>query len=633
MILRAACTAIVNATQQPDDGVAHDVDRKSSSTGKHSRKDSRQKPLEDAALAHPTKYTYRPDTALQDLFPATGAERKLMQAQQVQTKPSFPRRSESLQPKDRATDKSAAARASSEDHASDLEVANSLERPKTAPIAESSDVSVSTPVSASTDRMLNHTSTALTTAAVTPSRPSERGSQQFVADGDQHQATVEQADAAAVEWMRRELEKRRQRQDRETQAAQASQAMQRAPSRTGGGRGRSLSNGIREYIRPRTASNSRPASRSGGQGSESTGVSRTPSTSGWRSWSLQRKPSKTSIKDARVDPSSSSQSDLRAGKKDVDLNRPLPALPSLETWKDPASKMITGTHIANLMRPKSSKEKEAPKEAAQARVVNIQKVKVVPQSLPKLKTEPSTIPLVPPKPRYETVAGEDSPPSTKSHRVASHSKSSSQDSCFTPASSVYPSKRSIDLVKAAERARSRSQENMSGRPRKDSTTSSYTLPQQAQAPSITPAPRKVSFSTASGTASGTAPLPRTSSSRPATSVGAAATTTAADNKPNFSRKFSSDFHSGSGRPYDPRHTNVGEITALPPMPPKTKKSLVGLRRIMSQFTLGRDGGATAAKKKDQVWMEYVGRDGLAGAQGVTKGGATGEGEGPTVVRF
>ena len=594
-----------------------DADHASTSHPKHSRKDSRPKLLEGPVLTHPTKYTYRPDTALEDLFPVSSNQRKIIKTQQPQTQSGLPRRGESLQLKGKASDK-LAIHSMPEGHASDLEVTSPVERPKTAPITESSDVSISTPVSASTDRMPNHPSTALTTAAVTPSRPSERGSQHSTTDNDQHHAIVEQADSAAVEWMRRELEKRRQRQDREAQAAQATQ------NRNVGSRGRSFSNGIREYIRPRTASNSRPTSRGGCQGSESTNVSRASSTSGWRSWGLQRKSSKISINDASTD-YSSSQPDLRAGKKDVDLNRPLPALPSLETWKDPASTTNTGTHIANLMRPKSSREKDAPNEAVEARVVNIQKVKVVPQSLPKLKTEPLTVPLAPPKPRSEAAAaaGGDASPSTKSHKFTSHSKSSSQDSCFSPASSGYPSQPSVDIVKAAERARSKSQENLNGRARMDSTTSSSNLPQRARAPSLASAPRKVSFSTANSHLNGTVPLPRSSSSRPATRAGTTTSTAAVvgENTPNFSRKFSSDFQHFNGRYFDPRQANIADITALPPMPPKSKRSLASLRRIVSQFSLGRDGGS-ATKKKDTTWIDYGEKDGAGvGIRGIMKGGA------------
>jgi hypothetical protein len=346
---------------------------------------------------------------------------------------------------------------------------------------------------------------------------------------------------------------------------------------------------------------------------------------------LQRKSSKTSLNDARVGHSSSQPDLVRTGKKDIDLNRPLPALPSLETWKDPTPKTSTGTHIANLMRPKSSREKESSKEPVQARVVNIQKVKVIPQSLPKLKTEPLAVPFIPPKPRYETVAGEDSSPSIKSHKFTSHSKSSSQDSCFTPASSGYPSKRSIDIVKAAERARSKSQENLNGRAQRDSPTSSSTQPHRARAPSIASAPRKVSFSTANSHLNGTASLPRSSSSRPATRTGTT-TSAAGENTPNFSRKFSNDFHHFNGRTFDPRQANNVDITALPPMPPKTKRSLTNLRRIVSQFSLGREGGSTA-KKKDSTWMDYGEKDGAGfEVRGIMKGGADREG-GQVPVKF
>lgn len=602
--LRAACTAVVNGTQDPTDEIVATVPDSarasedllrgangSSSHGEHSRKDSRQR-FEEVAVPHPTKYSYKPDTTVNELFPVTSQERRLMQAQQP-----FPERRESLQPKSKSVErpeKSSMARMNSmpEDEASDSEMMSPIERPKTAPFADSSDVS--TPVSASTDRIFNHASTALTTAAVTPSRPSKRGSQNFVLNDELYQAAVEQADTTAAEWMRKELEKRRQKQDREAQAAQQAQAQvqvqvqpsQWSPSRSG--RERSLSNSIKDYIRPRTASNSRPSSRNGHQRSDSTGLARTPSQShGWRSWgsALQRKQSKNNMKDPRAGLPTSHSDTRLVGKLEIDLNRPLPALPSLDTYKE-AEKVSPGMHIANLMLPKSKEPKEAPREA-QARVVNIQKVKVVPQSLPKLQTEPSTIPLSPPQPRYD--AGADMSPSAKSHRFTSHSKSSSQDSCFSPASSGYPSKRSIDLMKAAERARSRSQENLRNRARKDSSTSS------TQSPATTSAPRKVSFSTTPAT---TAPLP---TSRPTTRGRTAIDPSGC---PNFSRKISCDHP--QPRNYDPRYPNVVEITALPPMPPKSKKSLSGLRKIVSQFSLNTQ------RKREVGWMEYLEKGGIGG---------------------
>ena len=590
--LRAACTAVVTSTDIQDDDVAavadsirasEDLLRTFNSYSKHSSKDSRL----DNSVSHPSKYSYKPDAAQVELLPVSTQERRLMQTQQP-----FPKRREgSSKPIEKQVEKQhfekpqlARGNSMPEDGADDVEAMSPIERPKTAPFRDSSDVSVSTPLSASTDgRVVHHASTTMTTAAVTPSRPSNRGSQSIVLNDDQYQAAVEQADAAAAEWMRRELEKRRQKQDRErtAQAAQTTQVAQpvsqRPPSRSGvGGRARSLSNGIRDYIRPRTASNSRPASRNGRERSDSAGITRTPSQShGWRSWSLQRRPSVDSISGS----SSAFQSDPRfAAKKEVDLNRPLPALPSVDTYKPPEPKTSTAGHIANLMRPKV---KEPPKEA-QARIVNIQRVKVAPQSLSTLQTESSKGPTSPPPPRYEPAAEAAAP--TTSHKRPAHSKSSSQDSCFSPASSGYPSKRSMDLMKAAERARSKSQENLRSRPRGDSASTSHAPPPTSAAaapPAPNPAGRKASVSFSRPGPAAAAPA----SSRP-TTRGAPSPSSAA--AMNFSRKLSAD----APRPATANRASYG-ITALPPMPPRPlpKRSIAGLRRIVSSFALGAAAGA------------------------------------------
>jgi len=649
--LRTACTAVVTASEMQDDDVpavmdsvraSEDLLRTMTSFNKHRSNDSQH----EDSVPHPTKYSYKPDATHVDLFPVTSQERKLMQ-----TKQPFPKRKEgSSKPAEKQTEKPQLVRGNSmpDDRAEDPETLSPVERPKTAPFRDSSDVSVSTPLSASTDgRIVHHASTTMTTAAVTPCRPSNRGSQNIVLTDDQYQAAVEQADAAAAEWMRRELEKRRQKQDRERAAAQAAQAAQiaqasqpfsqRPPSRSSmTGRARSLSNGIREYIRPRTASNSRPASRNGRERSESAELSRTPSQShGWRSWGLQRKPS--------IDSSSgwssswqSNQSDPRlAAKKEIDLNRPLPALPSIDTYKAPSEpKPSAASHIANLMRPKV---KEPPKES-QARIINIQRVKVPPQALPSLQTELSKGSTSSSQPRHESAV--EAPASSTSQKHPSHSKSSSQDSCFTPASSGYPSKRSMDLMKAAERARSKSQENLRTRTRGESFSTSQAPPSAASSTAGPPlAPRKVSFSHGGSSTSASVPVPPSTSSRPATrgtttsattSATTAATAAAAAGAMNFSRKISHEQARALPLPPPPPHhaapaaapanrASFG-ITALPPMPPRPKKSIAGLRRIVSSFSLGLSGhggsgggGAGATVAKAATFVE-VGRaaEGLRG---------------------
>jgi hypothetical protein len=607
--LRAACNAlvdggstqiipteflpkVVDSTRASEDLVrAVATGSSSHATGKHSRKDSRQN---NDAVPHPTKYSYKPDAAIDELCPVNSNERRAMQAHQ-----QFPKRRGSL-PVNANSDeglpqKPSIARMDSmpEAKTTELDVASLMDPPKTAPFSDSSNAS--TPLSASTDRFPNHAaSTAMTTAAVTPSRPSHKASQNFVLNDDDYQAAAEQADAAAIEWMKKELDKRRQKQDRDAQAAHwQPQAPQRPASRSSG-RGRSLSNGIMEYIRPRTASNSRPGSRGGPQQSDASGLQRSPSQShGWKSWGLQRKTSKSKVKDAPADLARSQSDTKLVGKPEIDLNRPLPALPSLDTYQEPESKSSTGMHIANLMRPKHKDINEAAKEA-QARVINIQRVKAVPQSLPRLQTEPSTIPLSPPIPRCDSTA--DGSSSNNSQKVTNtHSKSSSQDSCFSPGSSsgAFTGARSVDVVKAAERVRKKSQENLRGRSRKDSSTSSTQTPP--------PVPHKVSFS-ANRPATST-----TAASRPVTQGGPVA----ADGSAcvNFSRKISTEQHV---RPfYDPRHPNAVGITALPPMPPppRQKKSLAGLRKIVSQWTLSTATvGQKNKKGADIGWIEYLEKD-------------------------
>lgn len=88
-----------------------------------------------------------------------------------------------------------------------------------------------------------------------------------------------------------------------------------------------------------------------------------PSATGWRSWALPRRSSSRSS--SRPGTSKGKPEEAEQPKKlnTVNLNRELPPLPSLDSWKDsvqqpePESKPIspispsTNTHIANLMRP------------------------------------------------------------------------------------------------------------------------------------------------------------------------------------------------------------------------------------------------------------------------------------------
>ncbi|KAH7379393.1 hypothetical protein DE146DRAFT_794034 [Phaeosphaeria sp. MPI-PUGE-AT-0046c] len=134
-------------------------------------------------------------------------------------------------------------------------------------------------------------------------------------------------------------------------------------------RARSIRDNIREYVFPGTTS--RTLSRAPSHGSlrtmnttfsqDSSSADPPPSATGWRSWALPRRSSSRSS--SRPGTSKEKPEEVEQPKKlnTVNLNRELPPLPSLDSWKDsvqePEPKPIspispsTSTHIANLMRP------------------------------------------------------------------------------------------------------------------------------------------------------------------------------------------------------------------------------------------------------------------------------------------
>ncbi|KAF1812515.1 hypothetical protein P152DRAFT_482023 [Eremomyces bilateralis CBS 781.70] len=231
-------------------------------------------------------------------------------------------------------------------------------RPKTAPTAaiESSEDSYATPASGSTKNV----STAITSLAITPARSSNRGSEQKPTDPN----ATSKADAAATEWMQQELEKRRLKLlELMPDTADPKQTKQPPPSRSTS-RVRTIRDEIKEYIRPR--GESRPESRSSGRARSqsrtrgaSTEIDRPGSAQGWRSWSLQRKSSTSSLAGSR--PASAREHneprDRETAKKEINLNRKLPPLPGLDQWdreekkKEENKKKAMGLHIANLMQP------------------------------------------------------------------------------------------------------------------------------------------------------------------------------------------------------------------------------------------------------------------------------------------
>jgi hypothetical protein len=141
-------------------------------------------------------------------------------------------------------------------------------------------------------------------------------------------------------------------------------------------RARSIRNNIKEYVFPGTGS--RSLSRAPSHGSLrtlNTNASQespidpplSASSQGWRSWALPRR--STSRSNSRPGTSKGHPEDAEQPKKPnpnvVNLNRELPPLPSLDSWKEsvqpPPEKVRSPTsaaHIASLMRPQEPPQPE-----------------------------------------------------------------------------------------------------------------------------------------------------------------------------------------------------------------------------------------------------------------------------------
>ncbi|KAJ4338290.1 hypothetical protein N0V87_004058 [Didymella glomerata] len=211
---------------------------------------------------------------------------------------------------------------------------------------ESADAdSLATPMTGSTtDAYFNHASTAPSSAALTSGGTSNRHSRQL------EPAAI--ADAQAAEWMRKELEKRRQQNDSPQQPPTSAA---RPPSRA-----RSIKDNIKEYIFPGSTSVSRAPSRalSRTQSRESLAVyddddgepKRTGSQRGWRSWGSRMRVNSRS--NSRPGTRGRDAETEQPKKSEVNLNRELPPLPSLDSWKDEVKPQpeLSSSHIASVMR-------------------------------------------------------------------------------------------------------------------------------------------------------------------------------------------------------------------------------------------------------------------------------------------
>jgi hypothetical protein len=210
----------------------------------------------------------------------------------------------------------------------------------------------------------NQASTAATSAAVTSGPSSKRMSRQL--------DPAALADAQAAEWMRTEREKRGRRPySPQHQPSTAN----RAPSRT-----RSIRDNMKEYFFP-GATPSRGLSRSHSIEAlrlTNTNASQAPddtrgsaSSGGWRSWGFPLRTNSRASSRPGTSRGQAAEEPEAAKKLEVNLNRELPPLPSLDSCKDevkPAEtkekSAVHGTHIASVMRPQDKHQDQPYKRSA-----------------------------------------------------------------------------------------------------------------------------------------------------------------------------------------------------------------------------------------------------------------------------
>lgn len=313
--------------QEPKQALDYDTIKRSASTRKS--QDSRPFPprTDSADDKHPLKYAYRPDAAIDQLFSKSDPAIDPVQSILGRSKYDTPMGSRAKTPVPNTVLSPASDAAT---------------RPRVVKRSISGETNGSTPMTDATEYQWSN-STAPTSAAITPARTSKRASSHIPIE----QELALKNDATAIEWMRNELERRRQKQDAEEAEQQqaALPPLSRAPSRSRSIRSiRSLRDNIKEYIRPSSSGgpngeNSRAPSRSASRSSlRSDSKSQDPDMrGGWRSWgrTLKKEHAQTDV----------SRSDSRRGrgdsprlsnskKSEINLNRELPPLPSLDQWKD-----------------------------------------------------------------------------------------------------------------------------------------------------------------------------------------------------------------------------------------------------------------------------------------------------------
>lgn len=275
--------------------------------------------------AHDTrKYSRKPETPLKDVFPSAPAQANI----------SLRRADQRVA----AGDKEQAFTRSGKPPSIDVGRSTVIRNEH-----DSDDAtSLRTPLTSSTEAHYNNASTAPTSAALTSSRSSKRTSRQL-------ETSVSAVDAVPVEWRHHDIGKRPQNH---------APPLETKPTPPTPSRSRSIRSEIKEYIFPGSSAASRKPSSESMRPQELTSDPKRGSSSyGWRSWGLQRK---SSSRASSRPASSKGRIETREDEQtsELDLNRQLPPLPSLDQWNDQKqqakenrkSMNPQGTHIATVMR-------------------------------------------------------------------------------------------------------------------------------------------------------------------------------------------------------------------------------------------------------------------------------------------
>ncbi|CAI6337340.1 unnamed protein product [Periconia digitata] len=344
--LRVACKLILQ-NFKPSDADFADNDPKLDFSGPHKR---REDPVAEPQIPHLVKdvKVYRPTGAPANTKSTRDATRHAQKPDPtVKAYPDLPMLANSSRRRDLSSGEKNIERGRST-KVSERERGVAKSVPIRVDVDSDDAKSLATPLTASTDPHNNHGSTAPTSIG------SHRGSRQY----DSAAAT---ADAQAAEWMRHEFDKRRPK-DSANVFPDPPQSSHRPSSRAS-----SLKAGIRDYIFPASRTLSRTPSQASLRTTDSQAsgqIRRSGSTTGWRSWGLQRmtssrsssRPGTSSGRAERVEPEK---------KSEVDLNRKLPPLPSLDTWKDPEEEkkeqpkvQVKGGHIASVMRTQGQQQQQ-----------------------------------------------------------------------------------------------------------------------------------------------------------------------------------------------------------------------------------------------------------------------------------